>query len=412
MAKQAYQALQAGDADSAISAYNAALDGGGLEPEVRANALLNRALAYQQKGDHQSAVKDYTAALTLDVMASELRATALYNRGLSQQKIGSTTAAIEDFTSALLLNPEFAHAYYSRGNALRDSGQMLFALSDYERAIRYKLPDLSKVYYGEAQTYLALRRPVDARKALEMTLQANPDHEAAKAELAKLTSAADAGTDGDADPILTGSVAALAGGTTATKPSLPKAVDVPGTLQQTAGATAMPKAKAAKKITDRVPSMVQDAALTSTDASAKAEVTTVALADVPAIPEPDAGAPGVEAQSSEEVPAVQPEEKPAELASAEPAAKAKAPAAPAVPSGWMVQIASAASEDAAWSTWKNIQKKHKALEQLKPVVIRADLGAKGVFYRVRLVGFEAQSAAKTACSTLKDNGITCFVSKG
>ena len=161
---QAYQALTSGDSAKAISLYSFAIESRGLEPEVLANALLNRALAYQQQGQSAKAVDDYSAALTLDAMSAELRATALYNRGLSQQKQGYTPLAIEDFTSALMLNPSFAHAFLSRGNALRESGQYLFALSDYERALKFGHPEPARVYFGEAQTYELLNRPNDMKQ--------------------------------------------------------------------------------------------------------------------------------------------------------------------------------------------------------------------------------------------------------
>ena len=40
-----------------------------------------------------------------------------------------------------------------------------------------------------------------------------------------------------------------------------------------------------------------------------------------------------------------------------------------------------------------------------------DLGAKGVFYRVRLVGFDTQDDAGRACSKLKSKGVKCYISK-
>ena len=55
--------------------------------------------------------------------------------------------------------------------------------------------------------------------------------------------------------------------------------------------------------------------------------------------------------------------------------------------------------------------KHQSLASVKPVVVRADLGTKGVVYRVRLAGFEDQNAAKKSCSKLKSSGVSCFVSK-
>ena len=98
------------------------------------------------------AIDDYTAALRIDALGAKLRAIALYNRGLAYQKSKQPALAIEDFTSALFLDPEFAHAYYSRANVLRESGQYLFALSDYEKALRFNHPQPYLVYYGEALT--------------------------------------------------------------------------------------------------------------------------------------------------------------------------------------------------------------------------------------------------------------------
>lgn len=407
LTRDAYQSLQAGDADAAIASYTKAIKSRGLEPEVLANALLNRALAYQQKSADEQAIADYTQALALDAMSPTLRATALYNRGLSRQKIGNLPSAVEDFTAALLLNPEFSHAYFSRANALRDSGQLLFALSDYERALRFKHPDAAKVNYGIAVTYVALRRPADARKALALVLETNPEHTGAREQLKKL-GATDSATidESEADPILTGSVAAISGGTSAKKLGLPAAVDVPAEMQT---ALSTPKKVKAKKFTDRVP-VVENA---SFEVAAEPKLLDgdkgVAIEEVPAIPAPETKkVAAVEEPAAEET-----------VPAAEPVAETAAPAAePEIetavtqqPSGYAVQIASAASEDAAWSTWKKMQSRNKALQGLKPTVVKADLGTKGVFYRVRLHGFEDQSGAKSACSKLKSKGVSCFVSK-
>jgi hypothetical protein len=82
-----------------------------------------------------------------------------------------------------------------------------------------------------------------------------------------------------------------------------------------------------------------------------------------------------------------------------------------VATGWVVQISSATSEDAAWSSWKAMQKSHKLLASLKVVVVKADLGAKGTFFRLRLQGFGDQQAAQSACGKLKSDGVSCFVAK-
>ena len=213
LVRKAYATMQAGDAKSAIGEYSDAIASEALEPEMLANALLNRALAYQQLQDHAAALADYDAALKLNVMAPALRATALYNRGLSQQKLGNLTKAIEDYTASLIINPKFPQAFYSRGNALRESGQLLFALSDYERALRFNHPDKARVHYGSATAYLALRRPLDAKREFNAALNINPEFGQARAQLVLLGDENANLETASADPILTGSVSSYAGGT-------------------------------------------------------------------------------------------------------------------------------------------------------------------------------------------------------
>jgi tetratricopeptide (TPR) repeat protein len=398
LVRKAYTTLQSGDAKTAVGEYSDAIASDQLEPEMLANALLNRALAYQQMGDPGLALVDYDAAIALQVMAPSLRATAHYNRGLAHQKLANSSKAIEDFTSALLINPKFSQAYFSRGNALRDSGQLLFALSDYERAMRYGHPDRARVHFGSATTYLALKRPLDAKRELNEALNINPQFGQARAQLVLL---------GDenaqlpaSDPILTGSVGVFGGGTVAKKPSLPAAVSPPAVLEQVVAGTAKPKGKTPGKVkkdfTDRVP--MADEADTEIVASIE-PADPVSLEAVPDIPapvtkkvaaaaEPVAPKPKVVAQGTEEI-------------NSEPANQG----------AWAVQIASAGSEDAAWATWKKMQARFKVLKNKDALVVKADLGSKGVFYRVRLGGFDEQTAAKAACGKLKAGGVDCYISK-
>ena len=371
IADQAYQALAAGDQRAAINAYSQAIESQDLPTEVLANALLNRALAYQQLAEHQEAIDDYTAALRLDAMSAELRATALYNRALCQQKLQNLTAAVEDFTSALFLDPSFAHAYYGRGNALRDSGQFLFALSDYEKATRYHHPNGAQVFFAEALTYESLKRPDDVRKSLQRALAADPKFTQAANKLAALQGGA------VAKPVLVATAPVGGGQVTVRKPDLPKAVEPTDELLSTGESdpmvTAAVSEPAATKIVDRVP--VEEERIVAVE------------------PVEDEAAPESEPMAQEEAVAEEP--------------VGEAPIA----DGWSVQLASATSEDGAWSTWKKMKAKHQALADKKPIVVRADLGTKGVFYRVRLGGFENQNAAKASCSKLRSSGISCYVSK-
>jgi tetratricopeptide (TPR) repeat protein len=394
LVRKAYTTLQAGDAQGAIAEYSDAIASDLLEPELLANALLNRALAHQQLGDHAAALADYNAAIKLNIMAPALRSTALYNRGLAYQKIGEVTKSIEDFTASLLINPKFAQAFYSRANALRDSGQLLFALSDYERALQYGHPNKAKVHYGSATTYLALKRPLDAKREFNSALNLDPSFGQARAQLVMLGDENAQRQTTEADPILTGSVGAYGGGTEVTKPGAPSAVDVPGELQATfekkPKAPGSIKTAAKAKIVDRLPELTSTPVIALADEAVVDTDRSVAIDQVPAIPTPEkrqvATAPEVESESIENE------------------------AAPQL-SGWAVQIASAASEDAAWSTWKKMQVRHKVLKSKNPAVVKADLGAKGIFYRVRLGGFAEQESAKAACAKLKAGGVDCYISK-
>jgi tetratricopeptide (TPR) repeat protein len=355
LAADAYKALSAGDPAAAIVSYSRAIESRELEPEVLANALLNRGLAYQHLNRHQQAIDDYSAALRIDAMSGKLRAMALYNRGISYQKLQQSALAMEDFTSALFLDASFAHAYYSRANLLRDSGQYLFALSDYEKAIQTRHPEPARVYFGEALTFDAMNRPENARDALAKAIAASPDFLPAQKRLAALNS------EGAADAITTASIAATGGNVVARKQQL-----APG------AANLASSSPAKKLITDRVP---QETA-PRTIAEEEKIVAIEPVSDVPA----ENG-----------------------VATEPPAARSAR--------GWSVQIASAPSEDAAWSTWKKMKAKHLALASKTPVVIRADLGGKGTVYRVRLTGYDNQTEAKNDCSILKAKGINCFISK-
>jgi Tfp pilus assembly protein PilF len=380
IAQQAYEALAAGDQKTAISAYSQAIESRDLPTEVLANALLNRGLAHQQLSEHREAIDDYTAALQLDAMSAEMRATALYNRGLSQQKLPNLSAAVEDYTSALFFDPSFAHAYYGRGNALRESGQFLFALSDYEKATRHHYPNAAQVHYAEALTYESLKRPNEARKALEKAVAANPRFKQAIDRLAALQGGV------MAKPSV---VAAIGGGQlTVRKPDLPKAVEPSAALLNEGesdpimtSAVSLPE-PVSRKIVDRVP----------------AEEEKIVAVEV--VEDDDAPAPETAEPETAEIaePAAD------EIAEVEPAS------APAM-EGWSVQVASATSEDGAWSTWKKMKAKHTSLSAEKPIVVKADLGTKGIVYRVRLAGFADQNAAKKSCTKLKSSGVPCYVSK-
>jgi Tfp pilus assembly protein PilF len=433
MSVAARQALQAGDTSTAIAGFSEAIESRQLSPEQLANALINRGFAYQQAQEHDRAVDDYTAALRIDAMSGQLRATALYNRGLSQQKLKHPMLAIEDFTSALFLEPEFAHAYYMRGNILRENGQYLFAVSDFEKAIRFKHPQPHLVYYAEALTYEALRRPDDVRAMLDKAVAANPDFAPARSKLASLDvqpAIAEASIESAAE-LITGAVSTPA--QAVRKETLPEAVSPPAQLvgdlpvQMVKAVPVKPQ----KLIDDRIPpeeglqvGTIEPAADQQASAPAEGSASYTLQADATpqpnekSAPKPVEAAPQMEqVVAVEALPEPNAEQKVAaaeqpESAATDPTRENTTTQSNDAPlTGWSVQLSSARDEKLAWGTWEKLKARHKALGDMKPVVIKADLGTKGIYYRLRVGGFDTQAEAKSACGKLKSRGLTCFVSK-
>jgi len=385
LVSEAYKALQAGDPAFAVTAYGKAIESRTLEPEVLANALLNRGLAYQRLNEHEFAIDDYTAALRIDAMSGNLRALALYNRGLSYQRLKRDALAMEDYTSALFLDGQFSHAYFSRGTLLRDGGQHLFALADFDKALRFDYPDPARVFVAQSATFEKLNRMADAREALNKALAANPRYEPALKRLAVL--------DGEPQSVVPMADTMQTAAVTPAENTLPAAAAPSADLIGGEDAMAEPAVSSAKLFTDRVPETVRGAPAPAEEA----EERILAVEDVPE----DQPAP-----ATQQMAALETEDAPVEEETA-----ADAPAEQRKITGWSVQIASATTEDAAWSTWNKMKARHKALSGKDPVVVRADLGTKGVFYRVRLVGFDSQNEANRECSRLKSRGVKCFISK-
>jgi cell division septation protein DedD len=109
---------------------------------------------------------------------------------------------------------------------------------------------------------------------------------------------------------------------------------------------------------------------------------------------------------------------PAPAASAPPAAKANAPApaapkanTPASGGGWQVQVAAMKSQADADAAWKKALAANKELlGSLPEEIVQVDLGAKGVYYRVR-VGPMDEAAAKTLCAELTKRNQGCIVAR-
>jgi hypothetical protein len=80
--------------------------------------------------------------------------------------------------------------------------------------------------------------------------------------------------------------------------------------------------------------------------------------------------------------------------------------------GYAVQVTSQRSEADAHSAFRSLRAKYpNQLGGREPIVRRADLGAKGVYYRAMVGPFASMEEAAGMCSTLKAAGGTCLVQR-
>lgn len=75
-----------------------------------------------------------------------------------------------------------------------------------------------------------------------------------------------------------------------------------------------------------------------------------------------------------------------------------------------IQLGAYGSQAEAEQNWARIRGQYGDLVgSMPPQIVRADLGAKGVFYRLRVAGFGSVAAAKQTCSSLSSRGQGCFL---
>ncbi len=433
LAVKAMDTLSRGDARGAVPLFDRAINSRKLDPETLAGALVNRALARQKLGQHQKAIGDYDAALRIDALSAHQRAIALYNRGISWRALGKSAQAIEDFTSALFYDPYFAQAYYSRANVLHRSGQYLFALADYDKALKYGYPKPHRAHYAKALIYRVLGRRTDARDALYAALKMRPDYGPARRQLAELLNGKDRGVSfaelapaaarsSNAGNASSGGtkktvVAALARTGDADLNIRKKPVSAPvappkGLAERAGGEKPVERRHDVRPAGGRTPtdrplllasaSREKPDGLTTSSVKSPRKASDAKVTVVPArAPAPEKVIhSGLEKDTK---PAAENKEtKPVTVAGETPKVKWK---------GWTIQISSQRSEDAAWAHWKKLKRKvSRVVRAPKPAVMRAEIEGRGTYYRLRLVGFgENRKLAKRLCARLKRRGTSCLV---
>jgi SPOR domain len=113
--------------------------------------------------------------------------------------------------------------------------------------------------------------------------------------------------------------------------------------------------------------------------------------------------------------------QPQQLAAAPSGAVAPGAPAPSKPSagqmpakagGARLQLGSVRSEEAARQEWERIKRKNPdILGNLSAAPIRADLGDKGIYYRIQTAPVTDPAAAERLCNQLKQRDIGCIIAR-
>jgi cell division septation protein DedD len=159
------------------------------------------------------------------------------------------------------------------------------------------------------------------------------------------------------------------------------------------------------------PAVPGSAPATPAPAPQRPAAVAAAPAPVPGRPAPTAAAPPAAAPVPAPVQTAQvTKSAPPEAAPPPPqTAAAPAPANRALTGAAVLQLGAFESQELANGAWAAFRARYPSVAGLSPDVQRADLGAKGVVYRLRVGPFANRAAATDACVQLKTAGATCFV---
>jgi hypothetical protein len=165
----------------------------------------------------------------------------------------------------------------------------------------------------------------------------------------------------------------------------------------TDAAVAPPTADNSAVVADDTPQLNDMAAA---EAPPPNDIAAAAPAEAPAPPAEDTAAPADIAAPEVQV-------------AAAPAPEAQAPAPTAAAGdGYMVQLSSQRSEEAARSSFGPLQRRFPSLlGGLEPDVQQANLGEKGIYYRLRVGPWATRAEAVDLCEKLKAAGGSCLVAR-
>lgn len=349
---EAAEAIAAGRHAEAIATLDAAIDGHKLSGMPLAVAYHHRGMAYQKSGDGLAAIANYTKAIDLGTLPEEMKVRVHYNRALAEAATGNKMAAELDYSRAIELAPNYAPAWHNRANLERERRDYPTAIRDYGEAMARLDGDKRKFpLLGRALAYERSGNLQAAVADLREALAIDPQFQMARTRLDEfepMLAEAEAGAEGQ-ENLATGSI-----GIGETAPASRQVIEV----------------------------------------APKNGWTTQALRY------------GAEPAAETKM------EKPPRLASLPPAEPVAPQASAAAKGKYRIQLGAFRAEGDASKAWSDMQARHPILAPLDHRIEEADLGDKGVFFRLQAGSFKTRAEARAYCERLKAKRLDCLVAGG
>ena len=180
-----------------------------------------------------------------------------------------------------------------------------------------------------------------------------------------------------------------------------------------------------KPETPKLPDIVPEVADVNTNAANLDEIVDEVAENKNDLPQPKevkAESQAVENSAASNVPAkpadllagVSAQDPAANTAKADAPAKVEAPTAvvnTASAGGWQIQLIASKNKTAVEKTWTDLSAKYADLKNMPHEIQASDLGAQGMFYRLRAGSFASKAEAAQACANLKAKGLHDCIAK-
>lgn len=153
----------------------------------RLNAQFREAASGLQPGEMSNPFQSGPEWVLLYRMKRDFpaRVAALQEKGDREREQGNLKGALQAYQRAILLNPDYAHGYFSAGVAYGLLDQPDKEKEYYRKALRLA-PDLAPAQYNLARLYAAQGDPYSAVAAFRKVVEIKPDHAEAHVNLSAL----------------------------------------------------------------------------------------------------------------------------------------------------------------------------------------------------------------------------------